>query len=188
MIDLRSYAGLEIATLVTWAVPNFDTAYVTDYTSSVTDGVNTWQNIGNLLGVSNTVSELQSTPGEITVSLSGIPTNAISNLFNQQIKGSNITIYYAFFNPSTHQPLLVNGSSHILQKFKGIVTNYSISDSVDVKEGLAVSTITLTCNSIIEVLSAKKNGRRTNPQDFSGESSMNRVQALSNSNFNFGAP
>jgi hypothetical protein len=188
MIDLRSYPGIEIASLVTWAVPNFDTAYVTDYTSSVTDGVHTWQNIGNLLGISNTISELQSTPGEVTISLSGIPTNAISNLFNQQIKGSNITIYYAFFDPSTHQPLLVNGSSHILQKFKGIVTNYSITDSVDVTQELAVSTITLTCNSIIELLAAKKNGRRTNPASFPGESSMNKVQALSNSNFNFGAP
>lgn len=188
MIDLRAYAGLEIASLVTWEVPNFDTAYVTDYTSSITSGGTTWQNIGNLLGISETTSELQSTPGDITISLSGIPSGSISSLFDQEIKGSNVTIYYAFFNPSTHQPLLVNGSSHILQKFKGIVTNYSISDSVDNGAGLAVSTITLTCNSIVEILSAKKNGRRTNPQDFPGENSMDKVQALSSSNFNFGAP
>lgn len=187
MIDLRAYSGLEIATLVTWAVPNFDTAYVTDYTSSITSSGTTWQNIGNLLGVSQTTSELQSTPGEITVSLSGIPTNSISDLFNQEIKGSTITIYYAFYDPSTHQPINVNGSTHILQKFKGIVTNYSISDSVEVADSLAVSTITLTCNSIVEILAAKRNGRRTNPQDFPGESSMSKVQALSNSNFNFGA-
>lgn len=188
MIDLTSYPGIEIATLVTWDVPNFDTAYVTDYTNSVSDGTNTFQNIGNLLGVSETVSELQSTPGDITISLSGIPTNSISDLFDQEIKGSEVTIAYAFFDPETHAAVNVNGSSNILQKFKGIVTNYSISDSVDVTETLAVSTITLTCNSIIEILSAKRNGRRTNPQDFPGESSMNKVQALSTSNFNFGAP
>jgi hypothetical protein len=188
MLDLHSYSSLEVASLVTWAIPNFDTAYVTDYTTSVTSGGTTWQNIGNLLGISNTVSELQSTPGEITISLSGVPTSAISNLFNQQIKGSNITVYHAFFNPTTHQALNVNGGSNILQKFKGIVTNYSISDSVDVTTELAVSTIVLTCNSIVEILAAKKNGRRTNPTDFPNESSMSRVQALSNSNFNFGAP
>lgn len=188
MIDLRNYSSIEIATLVTWAIPNFDTAYVTDYTTSVSDGTNTFQNIGNLLGVSETTSELQSTPGEITVSLSGIPTGSISTLFSQEIKGSEITIAYAFFTPSTHDALNVNGSSNILQKFKGIVTNYAITDTVDVTQNFAVSTITLTCNSIVEVLAAKRNGRRTNPQDFAGELSMSKVQALANSNFNFGAP
>lgn len=188
MIDLTSYSGLEIATLVTWEVPNFDTAYVTDYTSSITSGSTTWQNIGNLLGISETISELQSTPGDITISLSGIPTNSISDLFNQEIKGSNVYIYYAFFDPETHQAINVNGSTHILQKFKGIVTNYAISDSVNVTDEIAVSTITLNCNSIVEILSAKKNGRRTNPQDFPGEKSMDKVQALASSSFNFGAP
>jgi hypothetical protein len=169
-------------------VPNFDTAYVTDYTNPITTGGHTYTNIGNLLGVSNTVSELTTSTGEITVSLSGIPTNSISDLFNQEIKGSDITIYRAFFNPNTHQPINVNGSSNVLQKFKGIVTNYSISDSVDLNVGIALSTITLTCASKVEILNNFTNGRRTNPADFPDEYSMNKVRALANSNYNFGAP
>jgi len=188
MIDLRSYKSIETALLIKWEIPNFDTAYLTDFTTNLSDGTNTFINIGNLLGVSNTVSELTSTPGEITVSLSGVPTNAISDILDQEIKGSTITIGRAYFNPSTHQPILIDGTNNTFNKFIGIVTNYSISDSVDINANLAVTTITLNCSSVVEILANKTNGRRTNPEDFPGEKSMDRVRALANSNFNFGAP
>ena len=191
MIDLRSYKSVSIATLVKWAVPNFDTAYISDYSTLLSDGTNTYTNIGTLLGVSSTVSELTSSPGEITVSLSGIPTGSITDILNEEIKGSNIEIYRAYFNPQTYQGIdFVPGGSlnNSTTVFKGIVTNYSISDSVDNGSGIAVSTITLTCASLVEVLSNKTSGRRTNPADFPGEASMDRVRALANSNFNFGAP
>lgn len=187
MIDLSSYNSIESPVLLKWEIPNFDTAYVTDYTTSITYSGNTYQNIGNLLAISRTTSELTNSTGDITINLSGIPTGSISTILEQEIKGSLITIYRGFYDTSTHQPLSV-GSSHIQQKFKGIVTNYAISDTVDINAELAVSTITLTCNSIVEILSNKVNGRRTNPADFPNESSMNRVQSLANSNFNFGAP
>lgn len=187
MIDLRSYSGIETQLLVKWEVPNFDTAYITDCNTSLSFNGNTYTNIGKLLSVSNTTSELQSSPGEITINLSGIPTGSISDILNQEIKGSVISIYRSFFNPSTHAPLSLGGGNTLL-KFKGVVTNYSISDSVDVGAQIAVSTITLTANSMVEVLGVQTNGRRTNAADFPGESSMNRVQALANSNFNFGAP
>jgi hypothetical protein len=53
---------------------------------------------------------------------------------------------------------------------------------------MALSTITLTCASKVEILSNFTSGRRTNPADFPDEKSMDRVRALANSNFNFGAP
>lgn len=191
MIDLRSYKSIEIATLVKWAVPNFDTAYISDYSTLLSDGVDTYTNIGTLLGVSSTVSELTSSTGDITVNLSGVPTGSITDILAQEIKGSSIEIYRAYFNSQTHQGIdFVPGGSlnNTTTVFKGIVTNYAISDSVDNGAGIAVSTITLTCASLIEVLANKTSGRRTNPEDFPGESSMSRVRALANSNYNFGAP
>lgn len=188
MINLSSYQSIESPIMVKWVVPNFDTAYITDYNNPIVYGGNTYTNIGSLLGVSNTVSELTPSVSDLTINLSGIPQNAISTILNQEIKGSIVTIYRAFYNPTTHAAININGSSNIALKFQGIVTNYAISDTTDVNSEIAVSTITLTCNSIVEVLSKKTNGRRTNPADFPGESSMNRVQALANSNFNFGAP
>lgn len=187
MIDFRSYSAIETQLLVKWEVPNFATAYVTDCNTALSFNSNTYTNIGKLLSISNTVSELTASPGDVTIALSGIPTGSISDILNQEIKGSVITIYRAFFDPSSHNPLSLGGGN-VLMKFKGVVTNYAISDSVDINAQLAVSTITLTANSLVEVLANKTNGRRTNPSDFPGEKSMNRVQALANSNFNFGAP
>lgn len=191
MINLTSYKSIEIANLVKWEVPNFDTAYISDYSTPLSDGVDTYTNIGTLLGISSTVSELTSSTGEVTVSLSGVPTANISDILSQEIKGSNITIMRSYFDPQTHQGIdFVPGGdlNNTTTVFKGIVTNYAISDSVDNGSGIAISTITLTCASLLEVLANKTNGRRTNPEDFPDEKSMDRVRALANSNFNFGAP
>ena len=46
--DLRSRTGIEIATLIKWEVPNFDTAYISDYSTLLSDGTNTYTNIGSL--------------------------------------------------------------------------------------------------------------------------------------------
>lgn len=186
MINLSSRTSVEYATLIKWVIPNFDTAYLTDYSSDITFNGNTYQNIGKFLSVSSTVSELKSSPSEITISLSGIPSGSISTVLNQEIKGSSIEIYRAFYNPSTHVLLTISDGNPSL-RFKGIVTNYGITDNVDVHSLTATSTITLNCNSIVEVLAKKTSGRRTNTTDFPNELSMSRVQALSKSNLNFGA-
>lgn len=186
MINLSSRTSIEYATLLKWVIPNFDTAYLTDYSSNIVYNSNTYQNIGKFLSVSNTTSELKTTPSELSIALSGIPSGSISDILSQQIKGSAIEIYRAFYDPTTKVLLSVTDGNPSL-RFKGIVTNYSITDDVDTSALLATSVITLTCNSIVEVLSKKVSGRRTNSTDFPNEQSMNRVQALSNSNFNFGA-
>lgn len=191
MINLSGYSAIETAICVKWIIPGFETAYLTDYKTPISFGGNTYTNIGNLLSVSGSTSELTVSPSELSIGLSGIPTGSVAEILNNEIKGSEIYIYRVFLDPVTHAPIDLDpgpSTSNVLMKFKGIVTNYAINDVVDVLTLTASTTITLTCNSIVEVLANKTNGRRTNPQDFPGESSMNRVQALSNSNFNFGAP
>lgn len=187
MIDLTSYSSLESAIILKWVVPGFSTAYVSDYHIPLSLDGNTYTNIGNLLSVSSIPSELKPSSGDLTVGLSGVPTNSISDIINQEIKGSNIWIYRAYFDSTTHEPLVLGGGNTQLH-FKGIVTNYSISDDIDTQSNLATSTITLTCNSPVEILATRYSGRRTNQADFPGTQDMSRVQALANSNFNFGAP
>lgn len=188
MIDFRSYSALETAVFVKWTIPNFETAYLSDYNLPVTFGGNTYTNIGKLLSVTGTSTELKVSPSEISIGLSGIPTNSVSDILTKEIKGSTLEIYRGFFNPTTHQLLNLSPNSNPVLKFKGIVTNYEISDNFEFQSNTFLTTITLTCNSIVEVLSKKVNGRRTNPVDFPTEASMDRVQALANSNYNFGAP
>ena len=187
MINLSSKTAIEIATLVKWEVPDFATAYLTDYKTSITYSGNTYINIGNLLNISGTTTEIKPSPGELTITLSGVPTGSISDILNQQIKGSDMTIYRAFYNADSHTAYNVDGASNTVLLYKGIVTNYTITDSVDVAAQLAISTIILSCNSIVELLGVKTNGRRTNSADFPNDGTMDRVQALAESNFNFGA-
>jgi hypothetical protein len=187
MIDLSSRTAIESGILLKWVVPNLATAYLTDCSATIAYESNNYTNIGKLLSISNTVSELRSSASDVSISLSGIPTNSISDLISNQVKGSTVEIYRVFFNPTTHVGITVVGSSNVLMKFSGIVSNYAISDSVDVDAQIATTTITLSCSSWVQVLDKKISGRRTNPVDFPNESSMSRVQALSNSNYNFGA-
>jgi hypothetical protein len=188
MIDFRSYSAIESALFVKWTIPNFETAYLSDYNTNITFGGNTYTSIGKLMNISSTKSELKSSPQELSIGLSGIPTSSVSNVLTKEIKGSTIEIYRGFFDATTHNLLTISGSSNPILKFKGIVTNYDVSDDVDIDAQIATTSITLTCASIVEVLMNKTSGRRTNPVDFVNESSMNRVPALANSNFNFGAP
>jgi hypothetical protein len=188
MIDFRSRTSVETALFIKWEVPDFPTAYISDYNTDFTFGGNTYTSIGQLLSISSFNSELSASPNQLSISLSGIPTGSIATILNQEIKGSELTIYRGFFNPATHALLTVSGSDNPVIKFKGIVTNYELSDDVDVSSLTATTTILLTCSSSVEVLSKKTSGRRTNILDFPNEDSMSRVTALANSNFNFGQP
>lgn len=190
MIDLSSYQSIMTTTLVKWIIPNFDTARVTDFRYTITFNGEDYTSIGGLLNVSSATSELKASANQVSVTLSGVPTGSISTVLNEEIKGSEIYIFRGFFDPETLEAIDIDPSAAVANtqlKFKGIVTNYDISDDVDVSSLTAKSTIVLTCSSIVEVLTNKVSGRRTNPVDFA-DSSMSRVQALANSNFNFGAP
>jgi len=188
MINLSSNVAVETAVFVKWDIPNFEVAYISDYHTSISFGGNTYTNAGRLLNISTINNELKASPSELSIALSGIPAGAVSNIMTREIKGSEIEIYRGFFNPTTHTLLTLTPADNPVLKFKGLVTNFSVSDDIDIIDGIATTTIVLTCNSVVEILSNKVSGRRTNPRDFPTESSMNRVLALSNSNFNFGAP
>jgi hypothetical protein len=188
MIDLRNRPYIETALFIKWAIPDFPTAYLSDYNNDFTFEDNTYTSIGTLLSISSFTSELTASPNELSINFSGIPTGSIADIISKQIKGSEVTIYRGFFDPKTHALLTIQGSTNPIIKFKGIVTNYAISDDVDIGGLTATSTILVTCSSSVEVLSNKVSGRRTNVIDFPNEQSMNRVTALANSNFNFGQP
>lgn len=188
MIDLSSYGSVESAFFVKWTVTGLTTRYISDYHTPVTIGADTYTNDGSLIGIGPAQTELKASPAQLTIALSGLTTNAISDLLNNDIKGSVIEIQRGYFNPSTHALLDLSPASNPVSKFKGIVTNYAIQDMFNAQTGISDTTINLTCNSIVEVIAKKLSGRRTNPRDFPDEKSMDRVPVLSRSNFNFGAP
>jgi len=81
---------------------------------------------------------------------------------------------------------LLDGSVRIRSHF----SSYSIEEEFDSAATAASSTILITCNSTVELLSNKTSGRRTNPIDqkalYPTDLSMDRVLRLSKANLNWG--
>jgi hypothetical protein len=148
-------------------------------------GSTTYQGIGQLLAVTNTTNNLRAAPDEITITISGIPTANVTDILNNKLKGSDCHVYRGFFNPTTGELLAIAGNP--AGKFQGVVSNYDITDELDMGSDTGSVILTLTITSVVQLLEDKTSGRRTNPRDFA-DKSMNRVSLLSKSNFNFGAP
>lgn len=143
--------------------------------------------LGNLLDIGRSQSELRPTRNTVTITLSGMPTNAIEEIMYSKIKGAPVKIYRAFFNNSTGAQI---GTTQI--RYIGAVNNYNIDEDIDPIDKTATSTIQLECLSNVEVLQRKTSGRRTNPASmnkfYPNDTSFDRVPSLVNSNFDFGAP
>jgi hypothetical protein len=160
-----------------------------DFSIPYTINSESYTALGQLLSISDSSSELRATPQEVTIQISGIPNTNVTDIINNPVKGSSIKIYRAFFDPSTGQLLSISGNP--AQKFQGIVSNYDVSDELDMGSLIGTVTVTLTCTNVVELLNNKIAGRRTNTVDqktyYPSDISMDRVYALVNSNFNFGA-
>jgi len=189
-INLSSYKNVETGMFVSMVVPNYGTLKFSDqFREIVIDGI-TYLPLGNLLGVSDTNSELVNSSGEVTLTISGIPNSSISEIVNNKIKGSKIKIWRAFFDATTKQLLNITGNP--VGRFQGIVTNYSLEEDYSPGSSDMRNTILLICTNNVAVLSTKITGRRTNYADhralYATDPSMDRVSKLATTNFNFGSP
>ena len=105
------------------------------------------------------------------------------------MKGSKITVVRVFFDPVTKQFLDI--PNNFLGRFFGIINNYSLDEEWDYATRTSRNTVSIICSSLVSVLERKYAGRRTNPQDqksyFPTDLAFDRIPALANSNFQFGA-
>ena len=189
VLDLSSYTSIQTNLFVRLDIPGYSVLKFSDFSIPYTINSESYTALGQLLSISDSSSELRATPQEVTVAIAGIPNANVTDIINNPVKGSNIKIYRAFFNPSTGQLLSLAGNP--AQKFQGIVSNYDITDELDMGSLSGTVTVTLTCTNVVELLNNKVAGRRTNTVDqktyYPSDISMDRVYALVNSNFNFGA-
>ena len=185
-VNLSTFTSIQSNLFVKMDVPNYEVLSFSDYHKDFAiEGV-TYQSLGRLLNVTSTSDELRATPKEVTISISGISVNNVSEILNNRIKGSSVVVKRGLFNPVTGALLAIQGNPS--SKFEGIVNNFSIDDDLDMGDDTGSVTITLNVTNIVELLNNKVNGRRTNYIDFPNQTLMNRVSALAKSNFNFGAP
>jgi hypothetical protein len=186
-LNLSAYGEIQTALFCRIDVPNYEILRFSNFSRPLTIDGESYTGIGNLMGVSSTASELRVSTGELTVTISGIPTKNISDVLNYKFKGSDIKIYRGVFNPTNGQLLAITGNP--TGKFQGIVNNFALEETWSGQDSM--NTIAFTCTSTIGVLTNKTTGRRTNPIDektfYPTDLSMDRVPSLANSNFDFGS-
>jgi hypothetical protein len=198
VIDLSSYSSVQSNLFVRIAVNEYRTSPDDEYTSrvltfsdrntSTTINSEEYLGLGKLLNITPVNSELRVTGAEMTLSISGIPNESIYELLHSKIKGSSVKVYRGFFNPATNTLLSIPGNP--MGRFQGIVTNLTLNEDYDVSAKIASNTLVLNCASVVEVLSNKISGRRTNPTSqnkyFANDKSMDRVPTIENAYFDFG--
>ena len=172
------------------------TYYISNCYTPVSYNGNTYQALAGFLQISEIQNNISNANDEIQVGLSAIPSIYIASVLDTQIKGGEINIYRAFFDYDTQ----LNLASGVFKRFAGIISNYAVQEDVDFAgySPEVTHTITIIASSIMGVLENKVSGRRTNKEDYQIEydelgnsgtdPSMNRVDALFNSSFDFGKP
>lgn len=189
-VDLSAYRAVQPALFVRLDIEDYDVLRFSDFNRPyILDG-ELYSNLGSLLSVSTSASEIRASASEVSIVISGIPAGSVAEILDNNPKGSAIQIKRAFFNPTTGEILPVEGNPAV--KFIGIVSNYAMDEDWDFATQQSTFTISLICSSVLSVLQNKVVGRRTNPYDqtkfYPGDNGMSRVPTVANTNFQFGAP
>jgi hypothetical protein len=188
-LDLSSYDAIQTNLFVKLVIPGYSTLTFSDYHRSITIDSLAYTGLGQLLSITDTNSSLRASPQEVTIAISGIPSQNITDILNNKLVGSDVRITRGIFDVNTGA--LISIASNPIGKFVGVINNFDITDDLEQGASTGTITITMTCTSVVEQLENKITGRRTNPIDqkalYPTDECFDRVPALAKSNYNFGA-
>lgn len=162
--------------------------YFSNAYKPITIGSNTYDELGSFLQIDDFQDDLRQTEGDVTLSLSGIPSNQdyLAQFLAEKIKGGNVTIQRGFFNIANSEIQ----TDQVFTRYKGIITNFSISDNSDRLADQETVTISVMTSSINSILKEKISGQKTNPDErkrlFSGDLVFDKIPDLYNTSFDFG--
>lgn len=196
MTTLTSYTSVKTNLFVKLVVTQYrttssaafavQTLLFTDSDAAVTIDSDTYTPLGEFLNVTPTTSELRPTSDQITLTVSGVPTNSIPEVLFSKIKGSSVEIRRQFRDPSNNNLLGTQGY------FFGRVNNFSLQEDYTVEERSATNIILFECANYLSVLEDKISGRLTNPTSnkrfFPNDTGMDRVPIIKGTKLDFGAP
>lgn len=173
--------------------------FISNSYGPITYNGDTYQALGHFLGLDSIQDDIRTTNNQISISLSGIPVDAteaglpgytsyIAFILDQKIKGSQVQVYRAFYDPDNLSLL----TDSVSLRFSGYISNYNITDGVDLEGKVNNRTVVIQCSSVNGILERRIAGRRTNRADqrslYPTDISMDFVAAISNTSFNFGRP
>lgn len=190
LVDMSNYYAVQSAYFVRVDVPTVAVYGFSNYDYPYTIAGELYTDLGALLNVTNSQSELRVSEQEVTVAISGIEFGTVTEVLSNPWKGSEIIIRRAFFDINSGALIPVSGNPAI--KFQGIIGNSIITEELNQPELKGTFTITFVCVGIATLLQNKISGRRTNPLDeakyFPADNGFSRVPTLKNANYQFGAP
>lgn len=150
----------------------------------------TFANLGMLLSLGDIPQDIKSTSDDITISLTGIDPANIALILSSNIKGSLVEIWRGFLD--SNNQIITSPTTQFFKRYTGIINSVGISEDFNEQARSRVATCTIACTSMRKVLENRVAGLRTNQKSwqffYPGDTSMNRVAAISNQYFDFGSP
>jgi hypothetical protein len=147
-------------------------------------------NLGSLLQISDIKSNVKATSSDLSIALTGVDGTNVAIVLSSGIKGSQIELWRGFLD--SNNQIITTPTQQFFKRYQGIVSNYSITENWNEKERIRTATVGLSCASFRTILENRVGGIRTTQQVwqtyYPNDTSMNRVQSISGSYFNFGAP
>lgn len=159
------------------------TYYISNSWKAITYDGNTYTELGAFLNVGEFTEDIKTTNGDLSMVLTGIPAGNVQTVMQNPVKGGAVTIFRAFFDDNY-------AVTNVYPRYKGIITNYSVSEDVSLQEGDITNTIAISVASINTILENRVNGQRTAPADrvrfFPGDQTFARVPVINGTSFDFG--
>ncbi len=150
----------------------------------------TFSGMGSLLGIGQVERNIKSTSTDMALSLTGIDPANIAIILSANIKGSTVEIWRGFLD--SNNQIITTPTQQFFKRYQGIITNVSITEDWNDELRSRIATCSVSCTSMKRVLETYVASSKTNKalwQDrYTGDTSMDRVDAISNTYFDFGKP
>jgi hypothetical protein len=145
--------------------------------------------LGQLVSVGSVQRDIKSTAAETTATLVGIDTSMLALVLGAELKGSQIEMWHGFFDQAGDL-ITTGGTGGLYQFFNGYINSFSIAEQWMEEARAYVGTVTVSASSVQLILQNRVAGRYTNDNSWqfynSGDTSMNRVNYITNINYYFG--
>jgi len=159
------------------------TYYISNSWKAILYDGNTYTELGAFLNVGEFQEDIKTTNGDLSMVLTGIPAGNVQTVMVEPVKGGAVTIFRAFFDDNY-------AVTTVYPRYKGIITNFNVTEQVDLEQGDITNTVGISVASINTLLENRVNGQRTNPQDrnkyFPGDQTFDRVPIINGTAFDFG--
>ena len=159
------------------------TYYISNSWKAILYDSNTYTELGAFLSVGEFQEDIKTTNGDLSLTLTGIPAGNVQTVMSEPVKGGAVTIFRAFFDDNY-------AVSNVYPRYKGVITNYNITEQVDIENGDITNTVGISVASINTILENRVNGQRTSPTDrnqfYSGDQTFDRVPVINGTQFDFG--